>query len=53
MKVKIQGELKLTYEQFNELSLMMDARLDGMKVTYMGVVVDKMWLTKKEKKKLT
>jgi hypothetical protein len=53
MRVKIQGYIELTKEQIDELSVLMEVKMPNHKVTYCGVVVEKMWLTKKEKKKIT
>ena len=52
MKIHIQGYIDLTKEQFNEVSVLLEEMMPNHKVTYCGVVVEKMWLTKKEKKKI-
>ena len=52
MKIKIQGYIELDKSEFGKLSNMMLTKPAGHRVTYMGVVLDKVWLSKKALKEL-
>jgi len=51
VRVKIQGEVEMTSDDFEKLGQMLITNKAGFEVTYRGVAIHKAWLPKKMLKK--
>jgi aldehyde:ferredoxin oxidoreductase len=47
MRVRIQGEIEMTSEDFEKLGQMLITKQAGFEVTYRGVAIQKAWLPKR------